>query len=981
MITVTTNRRRLRRSFVLGAACAALSTAFSATVATAQVRAVTLHMAAQPLGKALEALARQSGVDILFTSATVAGLTAPAVNGTMAPQAAVERLIAGKRLTVRREPNGTLLVSGAVVTATLPGAQAATPPGVQTAAAVPEAQADTSDIVVTGYASSLTGALAQKRRATNVIDVVKAEDIGKFPAQNIAEALQRVPGVSIVRDRGEGVFVRIRGLGANFQVVTLNDRSVAVNENVRDSGQSGRQFRFDTLPSELMSAVEVIKSPKANLDEGGIGGIVNLRTFRPLELKKPVLALSATASSPRLADALDPRISGMASWVSPDGDFGALIAGVYDERTTRQDRITGVGWADGKIDTDGNGSLDSATILLPTAIRPTLERENRDRVGINGALQWKPDARFELNVDGLWSRLNVDYDELTYSTAEGANVARAIVPGTAVIDNGVLTGATLTSTTQIGRETSRLTYRNWLVGANARWQDGGWTIAADGSIGRAFSNTPDPIYRTRLLGPVGAISFDFGKAGDRLPNVSFLANDLNTPTLLPGRRIEYRVNDSLDRERAAKFDVSRDLDGIVSAVRVGGKYQKRTRAYNRRDINFTSGIAGKYFDASYFVPFPVDDFLKGADGVLPTSWAVPDPAKFLAAATNKEALLAAPLARGDLRNSYAIGEEIIAGYGLAEFAFPVAGLKLRGDVGVRYARTRQTSSGYADNGTVALPVRYDKTYDNILPSLNLVAELSSDLQMHFAASKVITRPSLADLAPRLTINSSPTVLTAVGGNPELKPFEAWQYDGTVEWYFAPGSALIGGAFYKNITTFVFQQTRDFILDGQTYRLTAPKNGGDAYVAGVEIAYQQLFKMLPAPFDGLGAQANYTHTASGGTYALATGGTFRDALVDVARDSFNLTAFYEKGPIGARASYSWRGNVLRDVGGAGLAANNDSAFGSLDFDMSYKATPNVTFVVQGINVAGGVQWQYVRDNRFAGYTDYGRTFTAGVRARF
>ena len=969
MNTVITNRRRLRRSFVLGAAFAALSTAFLATAATAQAR-VTVNLAAQPLGKALETLARQSGTDILFTPSAVAGMRAPALNGTMAPQAAVERLIAGTQLTVRREANGALLVSGAIVSS---APQAAAPDALQD---------DTAEIVVTGYASSLTTALAQKRKATNVIDVVKAEDIGKFPAQNIAEALQRVPGVSIVRDRGEGVFVRIRGLGANFQVVTLNDRSVAVNENVRDSGQSGRQFRFDTLPSELMSAVEVIKSPRASLDEGGIGGTINLRTFRPLDLKKPVLSLSATASSPRLADAVDPRLSGMASWASPDGKFGALIAAVYDERTTRQDRITGVGWADGKIDTDGNGSLDSATILIPTAIRPTLERENRDRIGLNGAVQWKPDDRFELNVDGLWSRLNVAYDELTYSAADGSGLPRGIVPGSAVIENGVLTGATTTaSTTQIGRETSLLQYKNWLVGTNARWQANGWTIAADGSIGQAYSNTPEPIYRTRLLGTVGATIFDFAKAGDRLPNVTLLNADLSNPALLPGRRIEYRVNDSKDRERAAKLDITRDLSGIFSALHAGAKYQKRTRAYNRRDINFTSGIAGKYFDASYFVPFPVDDFLDGAKGDLPTTWAMPDPAKFLAAATGKEALLAAPLARGDLRNSYAIGEEILAGYGMADFAFPIGGIAVRGDVGVRYARTRQTSSGYADNGKVALPVSYEKTYDNILPSLNLVAEFTPKLQARFAASKVITRPSLADLAPRLTINSSPTVLTAVGGNPELKPFEAWQYDGTVEWYFAPGSALVGGVFYKDITTFVFQQTRDFVLDGQTYRLTAPKNGGDAYVAGVEIAYQQLFKMLPAPFDGLGAQANYTHTATGGTYALATGGTFRDALVDVAKDSFNLTAFYEKDRVGARVSYSWRGDVLRDVGGAGLAANNDSAFGSLDFDMSYKVTPNVTFVVQGINVAGGVQWQYVRDNQFAGYTDYGRTFMAGVRAKF
>jgi len=954
--------RHVRRSLVLGAALAAF-----VVPAQAQQRATSVQIAAQPLSQAFEAIARQTRTDILFAPQAVAGMSGPAINGRMDARMAVERLIRGKPLAVRAQANGALLIVAAAVSPQDMAADGA-------AEAAPE-------IIVTGYAASLSSALAEKRKATNVVDVVKAEDIGKFPAQNIAEALQRVPGVSIVRDRGEGVFVRIRGLGANFQVVTLNGRAAAVNENVRDSGQSGRQFRFDTLPSELMSAVEVTKSPRADLAEGGIGGIVNLQTFRPIDLKKPVLALSATASSPRLADTVDPRISGMASWVNDAGTFGALIAAVYDERTTRQDRVTSVGWADGRIDSNGDGTLDSETILVPTSTRPTLERENRNRIGINGAIQWRPDDRFELNVDGLWSRLNIDYDELTYSTDFSATTPRAIVPGTAVIENGVLTAATVTTSTQIGRETSRLKYDNWLVGANAKWTSDGWTLAADASLGRAYSNTPTPIYRTRLLGTVGNVSFDYGKVGDRLPNLSFQSADLNQSTTLPGRRIEYRVNDSLDRQRAATFDVARELDGVVSNLRLGAKYEKRDRTYNRRDINFTSGISGQRFDDSYFEAFPVDDFLKGVGGTLPTSWAMPDPDRFLAAATGKEALLNADLTRSDRRNSYAIDERIMAGYGMAAFSFPLGGVTIRGDAGARYAHTRQTSSGYADNGTAALPVRYERNYDNILPSLNLVAEFTSNLQMHLAASKVITRPSLADLAPRLTINSNPTVLTAVGGNPELRPFEAWQYDGTIEWYFAPGSALIGGAFYKDITTFVFQQTRNFNLDGQVYRLTAPQNGGAAHVAGIEIAYQQLFKMLPAPFDGLGFQANYTHTASKGTYALSDGTTFRDALTDVASDSFNLTAFYEKGPIGARASYSWRGKVLRDVGGAGLAANNDSAFGSLDFDISYKVTPNVTFVAQGINVAGGVQWQYVRDNRFAGYTDYGTTLMAGVRARF
>ena len=223
-----------------------------------------IRIAAQPLAAALEAVARQSGVDILFAPDSVRGRNAVPLAARLSARAAVERLIAGQPLQVRQETSGALTVTA---TQSVPPVGAAS----QTTDADLPGMAGNADedIVVTGYAGSLTGALDEKRRATNVVDVVRADDIGKFPAQNIAEALQRVPGVSIVRDRGEGVFVRIRGLGANFQVVTLNNRTVAVNENVRDSGQSGRQFRFDTLPSELMSAVEVVKSPRADLDEGG----------------------------------------------------------------------------------------------------------------------------------------------------------------------------------------------------------------------------------------------------------------------------------------------------------------------------------------------------------------------------------------------------------------------------------------------------------------------------------------------------------------------------------------------------------------------------------------------------------------------------------------------------------------------------------------------------------------------------------------
>ena len=288
------------------------------------------------------------------------------------------------------------------------------------------------------------------------------------------------------------------------------------------------------------------------------------------------------------------------------GTIGALVAAVYDERTTRQDRVTGVAWADGRIDADGDGTIDPGTLLVPTSARPTLEREDRRRIGLNGAVQWKPDDRFALNIDALWSRLRIDYDELTYSTDFSNTVARALVPGTAVVKDGVLTAGTVQTSTQIGRETSELEYTNWLIGTNARWQGGGWTASTDISVGRAVSSTPSPIYRSRLLGSVGNVAFDYGKAGDRLPTLRFLSADLGQPATLPGRRIDYRVNDSVDKERAARFDLVRDLDGPIRAIRVGAKAQHRDRDYDRRDINFTGGIAGRRFDASFFQPFPVD---------------------------------------------------------------------------------------------------------------------------------------------------------------------------------------------------------------------------------------------------------------------------------------------------------------------------------------------------------------------------------------
>ncbi len=955
-------------------ASAAVATPSLAAAASPAAK-INVTIPAGDLASALPAFSRATGLQVLADPALLRGKRTGGVKGAFDADRGLSQLLRGTGLTFVRNGGSAILRPAAQPISTAPSAAPAgrSEPAMATGDAQSEDSTAIEEIVVTGgFANSLARALADKRKAANVVDGISAEDIGKFPSNNIAEALQRVPGVAITRDRGEGLFIRVRGLGPNFQIVTLNGRSAAVNENMRDSGQSGRQFRFDTLPSELVAGVEIGKTPLASLDEGAIGGVVDIKTFRPLDLGRTTVALSATASAPQLADAVDPRVSGLISWTNEAQTFGVLAAAVFDQRTLRQDRITGVGWSYSDPSTTLGKSLIAQGInLYPTSIRPTLEREDRERKGLVLSAQYRPTEETEITFDASYTKLDDHYDELTYSADQPL---ATLVPGSAVIKDGTLVGGTVTSGSQIGREVSDLAHDNLMIAGKIRQKLSDWTLTADLAYARAFSETSKPITRTRLQGAIGRTTFSMTRADDGIPSVKLLTTDFNNPSLLPFRRIEWRVNDAIDDETAIQFDAERPIAwGPFSRVQFGVKYRERSREYNRADINYTANLANKFFGAEYFDAFPVSDFLGDVDGTLPTTWAMPDPAAFWALAdkTQKGTL------RTDQRNSYNVSEDIAAGYGLADLDTSLFGAPLLGQVGARVAHTKQVSAGHADNGSAALPVRFVESYTDVLPTANFTLELSSALQARFAAAKVITRPSLADLAPRLTLNSSGVQLTAVGGNPQLQPFEAWQYDATLEWYFAPGSALIAGAFYKDITTFVYNQKTNIVVDGQTYQLTSPTNGGQATIKGVELAYQHLFKSLPAPFDGLGFLANYTYTDTEATYSP----TLKDEMVNVAKNSFNLTGFYEKDRFAARASYSWVDDVLQDVGGVGLSALNDSAFGSLDASVSYKITPQITAAVEAQNLTNAAQWQFVKGGWFGGYTHYGRTVSFGLRAKF
>jgi TonB-dependent receptor len=467
---------------------------------------------------------------------------------------------------------------------------------------------------------------------------------------------------------------------------------------------------------------------------------------------------------------------------------------------------------------------------------------------------------------------------------------------------------------------------------------------------------------------------------DNVPNWSFSNGfDPNNPATVAGRRLEWREIDARDNEDALQFDARRTLDGdFFRDLKVGAKYRQRSRTYDRADLLLNS-IAGVRFPAGNFTALPVDDMLADANGNLPRQWLAPVESRFWGNWPTAADLSNTPNS-ADLQNSYEVQEKIGSAYAMADVGSELAGRALRGNLGVRLVRTAQTTDGHADVDGSAQPVHFARSYSNVLPSFNAAWDVREDMVLRTSAAKVITRPDLTDLSSKLTFNSSGEILTASGGNPGLKPFEAWQYDLTFEWYLDGTSALTGGVFYKDISSFIQTQMSDLLYQDQTYLLSSKTNGSQAKVKGAEVAYQQVFAGLPAPLDGLGMQLNYTWTDSEATYRDGTG-TFTDSLEGVARNTYNAVLFYEKGPLMARLSYGWSDDILNAVGTANVATLNSDRFGSLDANVAYKVNDSLSVFVNAINLTGQVQRQYVGDHLFGGYTDYGRTWSVGLRARF
>ncbi len=905
----------------------------------------------------------------------------------------------------------TLIWAGAAQAQTAPD-PAASPPADGQASA----PATDTDIVITGTRASLNRALDIKKKTIGIVDSISAEDIGKFPDQNVAESLQHVPGVSIDRSGGEGHAITVRGFGPQFNTVLFNNRLLAT-EN------AGREFSFDILPSEILSSAEVYKSATADQQDGGIGSTVILRTARPLDHPGFHMSASGAAKFDSTRKNATPVGSFLISKTNDDNTFGILASVNYDRRDSRFTDANTSGWISQPTENwlpagqlHGITAGPGVNVYMPRTLNYTSTLNSRERIGGTLALDWVVSDKLKIQFDGLYTQLKIKSvtNQVGWYTDPG-DVQEATVNKNGTVTNFVrkADGGLKTDNILATNPTDTNTYQ---LGINAQWTPSArTTISADFSHSRA-NNRYDSIFD--VIGesnPGVNPTFNLNEGG--IPTMTNLL-----PTNDPSRAYLHCCSERgagvTDDIWQANLDGKWEVGGLLSDLRFGvlGTRRKKTILSVGSPSPLDCYYCGYYAkaDPALFSQFSPGSIL-GLPGI---SWLNYDHNALVRYEGSDAAILqnSDPAAQANYRAVYAadgnstapiydpkgsgaVRELTGAIYLEADLKGEVGSHDWTAVVGGRYVYTDELATGNsvqivsiahnpgdptASRATFSAPVPVSQTnrYGYFLPSMTMKFNWTPNFDIRGAVSRTLTRPTLTQLTLSQSFNFRPPNQSSISvGNPDLKPYLAWNLDVGLDYYFNRTSYVSIAGFYKRINNFVSNGQFNETIFGENFLVTRPINANESKVYGFEATVQYTFdKILPAPFDGFGFSANYTKVESSTTFDPSL--TTQVFNVEGLSDSANVIGFYEKGPVQLRVAYNWRAPFLRSTfGDNGLPTNVDS-YGQLDITGSLKLIRDVSVFVNVLNVTDARQRIYSSfEERFAGLYDTGRVISAGLRATF
>jgi len=885
------------------------------------------------------------------------------------------------------------------------------PAAAQDAAAANPTELDA--VTVTGYRASVEKALDIKRSEKGMVDAVVAEDIANFPDLNLAESLQRIPGVTITRDAGEGRNISVRGLGPDFTRVRINGLEALTT--VGGSDQSGgtnrsRGFDFNVFASDLFSQLIVRKTASADVEEGSLGATVDLRTARPFDYDGFTFAASGQGSFNDLSEKASPRAAALIADTWADGRFGGLLSVAYSERRVREEGSNTGRW----YSASSNGGFSPSSpftagladgVWHPYFPRYTLLEHDQKRLGVTASLQWKPTDSTEFALDALYSKIDTVRSEkyieaisFAYSAQKQNMVLRDgyIDPTSGALLYGLFDGAGVRSEQR--RDEWNTAFKQVSLSGEHRFSD---AFKVNLLAGHSSSKHANPVQTTLIMDKanVSGYSYDFRDSVTH-PTFNYGIDPTDTSgwTLAEVRLRPQYASNSFDNgalDFTWNFGPSFTLRGGLLAK----DYKFDTSEYRRQSETVVPAFA----EGGYTVPAALVDIARlGGVAGSPDAWAVPD----LAALSELLDIYSGQgiyqlYERNATRRS--VEERDRGAWLMGEFGFDVGSVPVSGNVGVRRVKTTQSSTGYSTVDGAMVLTHVSRDYTDTLPSLNLVAELSPDLMLRFGAAKVMARPGLSSLTPGTTLSLSSGHRYVNGGNPNLDPIRARTLDLGVEWYFQEGGLLGLALFHKDIESFV-QGTSTVmpfsasglpasLLDGtgvspnEDFTFTRPLNtpGGD--LKGAEFNYVQPFSFLPGRWSNLGLQLNYTWVDSQIQYLTSTGAaSLKTDLTGLSKNSYNSTLFYEGEKLGARVSYTHRDGYYTQVPASvqGFSFHGMDAVDTVDASISWKIDDHLEVSLEGINLTNETSNEWVGTSAWKlplTYTQTGREFLLGLRYKF
>jgi iron complex outermembrane receptor protein len=814
----------------------------------------------------------------------------------------------------------------ALVTTALTGAMFATSVLAQDATPSPSAQTSSSkaeaapgavsEVVVVGIRRSLQKSLELKRSNDSQIDVITAEDVTKFPDTNVAEALSRLPGVTIDHsDGGEGNKVAILGIDSRLILTEMDGNALATSSVGVDDHTSGRSFNFINLAPEIIGDVEVYKSTQAKLDEGGVGGTINVNTRRPLDLPANTGSISANYNYNLRTEDGNPRGSLFYSWRNDNHTFGVLGLVAYNKLELGGTGVSvtsnyetacdpALGWGgctNGKFNnpsllpTVTKGPAITPNTLVPRNIDSGSSIQTEERLTYDGAVQWRPVHDLEFYLTGylvhaddssysqaMLSNVGVNWDDRNgYGSVDPVtNATNYPITYTSVTTNGAgVTGGVMSHIA----ERLDMQYNHQVLDTKAfnfksKWTPGPWKIELNVGATTATGGV-SPQYYLSFYGHTSA-------TWSLSQNSSYLktGDPLTDPTLFQSRATGQQAGfvetaKTLDDIEYARIDASRDVNWFdwVKKLEFGFKFENHTNGSNGHFYNTVVNQVGTLADFPYVTsPASLVDGL-GANGDLRSYVYLTQSAMQAYSVANRNPGHSAGSPFGDYNKTgvqYHTAERETATYFQADFRHGA----FHGDAGVRVVTTENKQAYFSSQNYYPWIQDFVHTknhYTDVLPAANFVYDLPNNQDIRFTVAKVMSRPSFADQSGEVDYNFQ--TRTGGGGNPNLGPYRSTNYGASYEWYFAPHSIISADFFYRDVSQYtVYNNVLVSITPppgtlaycnqgvgnggvpacpGMTspvdILLNTPYNANNAKVKGVSLDYQGDLKW------GFGLQSNVT----------------------------------------------------------------------------------------------------------------------------